>query len=111
MTDVTPTLSWLVRKGAVTCLCFHFASPNGLPEPVFEALLEEVFNGIQHSRSKIELDFRDGQLTCTSLECLYRTWNRCTDMKLKKLDVTRNELPLDISNLQQMTDELIHDSN
>ena len=110
VTDVTPTLSWLVRKGAVTCLCFHFASPNGLPEPVFEALLEEVFNGIQHSRSKIELDFRDGQLTCTSLECLYRTWNRCTDMKLKKLDVTRNELPLDISNLQQMTDELIHDS-
>ena len=111
VTDVTPTLGWLVRKGIVTHLGFGFSSDKGLPEPVFETLFEEVFNGIQHSRSKIELDFTDCFLNFSSFECLYRTWNRCTDVKLKKLDLTRNELPLDISNLQQMTDELIQDSD
>ena len=111
VTDVIPTLGRLVRKGAVTCLRFRFALSNGLPEPVFETLLEDVFNGIQHSRSKIELDFTDCFLNSSFFECLYHTWNRCTDVKLKKLDLTRNELPLDISNLQQMTDKLIHNSN
>ena len=111
VTDVTPTLGRLVRKGIVTHLGFVFASDEGLPEPVFETLLEEVFNGIQHSRSKIELDFTDCFLKFSSLECLYRTWSRCTDVKLKKLDLTRNELPLDTSNLQQMTDKLILDSD
>ena len=111
VTDVTPTLGRLVRKGAVACLRFRFASPNGLPEPVFEALLEDVFNGIQHSQSKVELHFTDCFLSSNFFECLHRTWNRCTDVKLKKLDITRNELPLDISSLQQMTDELINNSN
>ena len=111
VTDVIPTLGRLVTKGTVTHLDFGFPSANGLPEPVFEPLLEEVFNGIQHSWSRIELDLRDGQLTCNSLECLYRTWNQCTDVKLKKLDISWNELPQDISNLQQMTNELIHDSD
>ena len=111
VTDVTPTLGRLVRKGIVTHLGFVFASDEGLPEPVFETLLEEVFNGIQHSRSKIELDFTDCFLKFSSLECLYRTWSQCTDVKLKKLDLTRNELPLDTSNLQQMTDKLILDSD
>ena len=111
VTDVTPTLGRLVTKGTVTHLGFRFASDEGLPEPVFEALLEEVFIGIQHSRSRIELDLRGCQLSYSSLECLYRTWNRCTDVKLKKLDLTRNELPQDTSNLQQMTDELVHASD
>ena len=107
VTDVAPTLGWLVTKGTVTNLSFRFPSANGLPEPVFEALLEEVFNGIQHSQSRIELDLRGCQLSYSSLECFYRTWNRCTDVKLKKLDLTGNELPQDISNLQQMTYELV----
>ena len=108
VTDVTPTLGRLVTKGIVTCLGFAFPSDERLPELVFEALLEEVFNGIQHSRSRIELDLSDCWLSYSFLECLYRTWNRCTDVKLKKLDLTGNELPQDISNLQQMTDKLIH---
>ena len=111
VTDVTPTLGRLVTKGIVTHLSFRFASANGLPEPIFEALLEEVFNGIQHSQSRIELDLSNCWLSYSYLECLYRMWNRCTDVKLKKLDLTRNELPQDTSNLQRMTDELIHVSD
>ena len=106
VTDVAPTLGRLVTKGIVTNLGFGFASSNKLPEPVFEALLEEIFQGVQYSQSRIELDLSDCWLTYSYLECLYRTWNRCTDVKLKKLDLTRNELPKDISSLQQMTDEL-----
>ena len=118
VTDVTRTLGRLVTKGIVTHIGFDFASDEWLleavddeiPEPVFEALLEKVFNGIQHSKSRMELDFSHCWLSYSSLECLYRTWNRCTDVKLKKLhvDLTRNELPQDMINLQQMTDELIH---
>ena len=111
VTDVTPTLGRLVTKGIVTCLGFAFPSDERLPELVFETLLEEVFNGIQHSRSRIELDLSDCWLSYSFLECLYRSWNRCTDVKLKKLDLTGNELPQDISNLQQMTDKLVHTSD
>ena len=49
VTDVIPTLGQLVTKGIVTHLGFGFPSANELPKPVFEALLEEVFNGIQQS--------------------------------------------------------------
>ena len=111
VTDITPTLVQLVTKGIVAHVGFDFASDEGLPEPAFETLLEEVFNGIQHSQSKIELDLSYCWLSYSSLECLYRTWNRCTDVKLKKLDLTGNELPQDNSNLQRMTDKLIHDSD
>ena len=112
VTDVTPTLGRLVTKGIVTRIGFDFTSDEGLPEPVFETLLEEVFNGIQHSRSRIELDLSDCRLSYSYFECFYRTWNRCTDVKLKKLDLTQNhELPQDISNLEQMTDELVQDSD
>ena len=108
VTDVAPTLGRLVTKGIVTHLGFDFYN---LPEPVFEALLEEIFQGVQYSQSRIELDLSDCWLTYSDLECVYRTWNRFTDVKLKKLDLTGNELPQDISSLQQMTDELIHDSD
>ena len=102
--DVNPALGRLITKGIVKHLGFVFAS---VPEPVFEAFLEEVFNGLQRSSSRLELDFNGCYLSYSSLECLYHTWNRCTDMKLKKLDLTGNELPQDTSNLQQMTDKLI----
>ena len=97
-------------------LGFGLSSTNKLPEPVFEALLEEVFQGVQYSQSRIELDLSDCWLTYSYSECLFHTWNRCTDVKLKKLDLSWNELPQDISNLQHMTDEqmtneLIHDSD
>ena len=111
VTDVTPTLGQLVTKGTVTHLGFGFSSSNKLPESVFEALLEDIFQGVQYSRSRIELDLSDCWLTCSDLECLFHTWNRCTDVKLKKLDLSWSELPQDTSNLQQMTDELIHDSD
>ena len=62
-------------------------------------------------QSKVELDFTGCFLNSSFFECLYRTWNQCTDVKLKKLDVTQNELPVDTSNLQQMTDKLILDSD
>ena len=113
VTDITPTLGQLVTKGIVTHIGFGFGflSANKLLEPVFEALLEEIFQGVQYSRSRIELDLSDCWLTYSDLECLFCTWNQCTDVKLKKLDLSWNELPEDTSNLQQMTDELIHDSN
>ena len=113
VTDITPTLGQLVTKGIVTHIgfVFGFSSANKLPESVFEALVEEIFQGVQYSQSRIELDLSDCWLTYSDLECLFCTWNQCTDVKLKKLDLSWNELPEDTSNLQQMTDELIHDSN
>ena len=77
VTDVAPSLGQLVTKGIVTHLGFGFSSTYKLPEPVFEALLEEIFQGVQYSRSRIELDLGDCPLTYSygSLDCLYRTWN------------------------------------
>ena len=112
VTNITPTLGQLLAKGIVTVLSFASNSYfNKLPDSVFESLLEVIFQGIQHSRSRIELDLSDCQLSYSFLECLYYTWNRCTDVKLKKLSLSWNELPQDISNLQQMTDKLIRTSD
>ena len=106
--DIAPTLGQLVAKGIVTLLSFaSTACFDKLPESVLEALFEEIFRGLQRSRSEVELDLRGCQLNNDILECLYRTWKRCTDVKLKKLDLSFNKLPQDKSNLHQMTDKLI----
>jgi len=111
VTDIAPTLGRLVGIGVVTLLSFATTSYfDRLPESVLEALFEEIFQGLQHSRSEVELDLSYCKLTSSTLDCLYRVWKRSTDVKLKKLDLSRNELPQDNSNLQQMTEKLVHSS-
>ena len=112
VTDIAPTLGQLVAKGIVPLLSFASTSCfDKLPESVLDVLFEEIFRGVQHSQSKVELDLSYCQLNtgAYTLECLYNTWMRCTDVKLKKLDLSFNELPQDKSNLQQMTDKLIEE--
>jgi len=111
VTDIAPIIGQLVAKGVVTLLSFATTLYFGeLPESVLEALFEEVFQGLQCSRSGIELDLSYCKLNTSTLDCLYRVWKRSTDVKLKKLDLSGNELPQDNSNLQQMTDKLVHTS-
>ena len=107
VTDIAPALGQLVAKGIVPLLSFASTAYFGkLPESVLEALFEEIFQGLQSSQSEVELDLSGCQLNTDTLECLYRTWKRCTDVKLKKLDLSWNELADD--DLQQMTETLIH---
>jgi len=110
VTDIAPTVGRLVGKGAVTLLSFATSYFNVLPESVLEALFEEIFQGLQCSQSGVKLDLSDCELKTSTLECLYHVWKRSTDVKLKKLDLSGNELPQDNSNLQQMTDKLVHTS-
>jgi len=112
VTDIAPIIGQLVAKGVVTLLSFATTLYFGeLPESVLEALFKEVFWGLQCSRSEVELDLSDCQLNTSTLECLYHVWKRSTDVKLKKLDLSGNELPQDNCNLQQMTEKLIHTSD
>ena len=112
LTDIAPALGQLVGKGVVTLLSFAgTAYFDELPEPVLEALFEEIFQGLQRSKSRVELDLSDCRLKTSTLDCLYRVWKRSTDVKLKKLDLSGNELPQDNSNLQQVTEKLIHTSD
>jgi len=111
VTDIAPTLGRLVGKGVVTLLSFATTSYfDKLPESVLETLFDEIFQGLQQSRSGVELDLSHCRLKTSTLECLYRVWKRSTDVKLKKLDLSGNELPQDNSNLQQMTEKLVHSS-
>ena len=105
VTDIAPTLGRLVGKGVVTLLSFATTSYfDRLPESVLEALFEEIFQGLQCSRSGVKLDQSHCRLKTSTLECLYRVWKRSTDVMLKKLDLSGNVLPQDNSNLQQMTE-------
>ena len=110
VTDIAPTLGRLVAKGVVTLLSFATSYFDQLPESVLEALFEEIFHGLQQSQSEVELDLSSCQLNTTALDCLYHTWKTCTDVKLKKLDLSLNEF-LHTTDFHQMTEKLIYTSD
>jgi len=111
VTDIAPIIGQLVAKGVVTLLSFATTLYFGeLPESVLEALFEEIFQGLQHSRSEVELDLSDCQLNTSALDCLYRAWKTCTDVKLKKLDLSFNEFS-HTTDFHQMTEKLIYTSD
>jgi len=111
VTDIAPTLGQLVGKGVVTLLSFaktyYF---HKLPESVLETLFDEIFQGLKQSRSGLELDLSDCQLNTSALDCLYRAWKTCTDVKLKKLDLSFNEFS-HTTDFHQMTEKLIYTSD
>jgi len=51
-----------------------------------------------HIWSEVELDINGCQLNNSTLVCLHHMWKRYTDVKLKKFDLSSNELPQNISN-------------
>ena len=62
------------------------------------AKFEEILWRLQHSWSEVELDLNGCQLNNSTLVFLHHMWKRHKDVKLKKLDLSSNELPQDISN-------------